>query len=110
MREHLRFVEIDQDEFAATADADNARASKLSIERSLRRRRDEFWQQNLAGHNSASNQDATQRAHHLFDFRQLRHERESEGSRGRKSKARSLLYGCCFHEGGCRGLGSSTCR
>src|SRR5437763_10937919 len=98
MREHLRFVEIDQDEFAATADADNARASKLSIERCLRLRRDEFWQQNLAGHNSAPNQHTTQRAHHLFDLRQLRHERESEVSRCRKSKTRSLLYGLCSHQ------------
>src|SRR5436309_2790902 len=86
MREDLCLVEIDEDEFAATANADNARASELSIERGLRLRRDELWQQNLASHNSASNQHTTQRAHHLFDFRQLRHEPESEVSRGRKSK------------------------
>jgi hypothetical protein len=73
MGQHARSIEIDQNELAAAANADDATALYLAIECSLTLGRDKLWQKNLGRNNSAAHDHVAKRAHDVFDFGELRH-------------------------------------
>ena len=89
MRKSSRSVNVDQNEFAAAANADDARASQFSIERRLCFARNELWQEDFSGNYSAANDDAAQGAHNMLDFRKLRHRRKFEVRLDPQSTART---------------------
>jgi hypothetical protein len=70
------FVNVNQNELAATPYAGNPRTLQLTIEDGRRERQNELGQPDLSGDDTSPDDGPAQGAHDVLDFRQLRHVRK----------------------------------
>jgi hypothetical protein len=73
MRQHSRSIKIDQNEFAATTNANDATALYLAIEGGPSSGWNEFRQKDFGRENSAAHDDVAQRANDVLNFGEFRH-------------------------------------